>query len=155
MLNKVAAILVLTLMSPAAYAGDSVWLWCKGTGDQGTATPPKRTYLGASLLEHRGATGDHRDLAVTLVYGDHVSRGAIIGQHAGEWLGKPTALVASNLSGKPSVTFTGTAELAKDMRSFTLKGSIDTSFGSDPKSKPIAYVAKLTCETLDDLAIGP
>lgn len=145
---KLTIALVLTATAATSYAKDSTWLLCKGVGVQADKT---KTYIVASLLEHRGVAD--RDLGVTVIYGDHVTRGAIVGKAAAPFSGKPTALKLANV-GKAGTAFTGTATLADDMTTFSLKGSIDFTFGDDPKAKPQGFEAKLTCEALDDAAIG-
>jgi hypothetical protein len=139
--------LAITILPTVAYAGDSTWLSCKGIATYGDKAPRSKMYLVASLLEHRGADGASRDLDVTLLKGSNVSVGTIRGDQSG-------ALEVRNVVDKHPVTFTGTARLAEDMKTFTLAGKLDITFGSDPKAKPARLDAKLTCETLDDLAIG-
>jgi hypothetical protein len=136
-------------------AADSTWLVCKGTAALGTGKNVQRVYLAASLVEHRSAIGDTRDLTIALLRGAHVGGGEIRGQTAGDWLGKATKLEVTSLVGKGRVVFTGTAQLSTDMKSFELAGTFDPAFGLDPKGKRETLAAKLTCETLDDLAITP
>lgn len=139
--------LAITILPTIAYAGDATWLSCKGIATYGDKAPRSRMYLVASLLEHRGADGASRDLDVTLLKGSNVSLGTIHGDQSG-------ALEVRNVIDKHPVSFTGTARLTEDMKTFTLTGKLDITFGSDPKAKPARLDAKLTCETLDDLAIG-
>lgn len=140
---KLTIALVLAATTATSYAKDSTWLLCKGVGEQADKT---KTYIVASLLEHRSPTD--RDLGVTVIYGDHVTRGVL---HGTPFTGKELNL--ANV-GKPGTAFTGTATLSDDMKTFALKGSIDFAFGDDPKGKPQAFTAKLACEALDDAAIG-
>lgn len=55
---------------------------------------------------------------------------------------------------KKGNAFTGTAMLSADFKTFTVKGTIDFTFGDDPKAKQVSFEAKLSCEQLDDQAIG-
>ena len=153
MLSRLTVVLVATITATAtpALARDSTWLLCKGIGTHGAGNDQEKTYIAASLLEHRGAAD--RDLGVTLIYGDHVARGAIVGTQKVQFIGKATALKLANI-GKKTTAFTGTALLANDMTSFTLKGTIDFTFGDDPKAKPLPFEAKLACDELDSMAIG-
>ena len=52
------------------------------------------------------------------------------------------------------VTVEAKLTLGAGMTSLDLEGTIDPAFGVDPKAKRVPFTAKLTCETLDDLAIG-
>jgi hypothetical protein len=138
-----------------AHAKDSLWLICKGVGDHGG----DKSHVVVSLHEHRGSDGATRDLDVVLIYGVHVSRGEVQGTKAGvkdgEVIGKAVPLKLSVTKPKAADTFTGTGELTRDMKTFTMKGSIDWAFGQDPAPKPtmVSFSAKLTCELLDDQAI--
>lgn len=143
-------LVAITSGSRLAVAGDSSWLWCKGFGDQGAKAPLTRTFFAASILEHRSAKGDTRDIGVTLVYGDHVSRGVISDADSD----RPGKLTAKSVTGKQAVTFTGTGTLAMDLRTFTVTGKIDFDFGDVAKPTFVPFVAKLECEKLDDLSIG-
>ena len=145
-LVALATTIAITTLSTVSYAGDATWLSCKGIATYGDK-PRSRMYLVASLVEHRGADGASRDLDVTLIKGGHVSLGTIHGDQRGP-------LEVRNVTDKHPVTFTGTAQLTEDMKTFTLTGKLDITFGNDPKEKPARLDAKLTCETLDDLAIG-
>ena len=130
------------LCAPAvAYAGDSTWLWCKGTATRGGT----KMFFAASLLEHRAADGENRDLDVMLVYGAN-SASATIARFD---VDKPAKLATPG-----KVNFSGTAKLDGKMKTFTLDGKLDESFGAAAKPNMVAFSAKLTCETLDDLAIG-
>ncbi len=60
---------------------------------------------------------------------------------------------AAKLSTKLPVQFTGTAKLDDKMETFTLDGKLDAAFGGT-KPDVVAFRANLTCERLDDLAIG-
>lgn len=153
MLTKLmlGSVLVTLAASSAAYARDSAWLLCKGTGEHGTGADKEKTYLAASLLEHRGT--EDRDLGVTLIYGDHVMRGAIVGTKTVSFSGKAAPLKLAHVDKKGNA-FTGTAMLSADLKTFTLKGTIDFTFGDDPKAKQAPFEAKLACEQLDDQAIG-
>lgn len=148
--SKLVALAVttaITTLSTVGYAGDATWLSCKGIATYGDKAPRSRMYLVASLVEHRAADGESRDLDVTLIKGGHVSLGTIHGDQRG-------TLEVRNVTDKHPVTFTGTAQLTEDMKTFTLTGKLDLSFGYAPKEKPARLDAKLTCEALDDLAIG-
>jgi len=48
----------------------------------------------------------------------------------------------------------GTGELALDMKTFTLEGTIDPTYAQDPKVKQVPITAKLACELLDEQAIN-
>ncbi len=134
-------VLVLCLCVPAvANAGDSSWLWCKGIATRGAT----KTFFAASLLEHRASDGASRDLEVMLVYGAKAATTTLSKYDAG----KPAKLAT-----KGPVQFTGTAKLDEKMQTFTLDGKLDDTFGT-AKPNMVAFSAKLTCETLDDLAIG-
>ncbi|MBX3162825.1 MAG: hypothetical protein KF773_43085 [Deltaproteobacteria bacterium] len=143
----------------SAHAGDSTWLVCKGIAERGKKGDVTKSHIVASLHEHRGADRSSRDLNVTLIYGVHVSRGDILGstvdKKTGDVLGKavPVKLSATPAGGKPVEVFAGTADVAKDLKTFTLKGDIDFAFGLDPKPVRVPFAAKMTCELLDDLAI--
>jgi hypothetical protein len=140
---------VLLASPTAAHAADSTWLLCKGIADKGGGA---KSYLAANLLEHRNATGDGRDLDVTLLYGAHVMTGEILGK-TGDFMVKPVALqVTEEVDGKRVVIFTGTGRLSSDMKTFTVAGKFDFTFGREPAPQPI--MAKLRCEELNDLAIG-
>jgi hypothetical protein len=134
-----------------ADAKDSTWLVCKGVGSQGAKADTK-TYVVASLLEHRGADG--RNLAVTLIYGDNVSRAEAIGKKGDDFVGKPAKLKLLSIGSGHRTTLDGTITLAADMASVAIDGALDPTFGSDAKSKPVPFTAKLSCETLDDQSIG-
>jgi hypothetical protein len=147
-------LIVVAILSSAglAHAGDSTWLICKGISERGK--PVEKSHVVVSLLERRGADGGSRDLSVTLIKGVHVNTGEIVGKTLkdGDVTGKVAPLKLASAKGKP--VFTGTGELAKGMKTFTLKGSIDFAFGLDAKPTMEPFTAKLTCEVLDDLAIG-
>lgn len=134
-------VVALCLCAPAvAHAGDSTWLWCKGIATRGAT----KTYFAASLLEHRANDGATRDLEVMLVYGANT---------ASTTVAKYDIDKVSKLSTAAPVKFTGTLKLDPKMQTLTLTGKIDESFGG-PKPNLVAFSAKLTCDTLDDLAIG-
>jgi hypothetical protein len=141
------AALAITTLSTVAHAADSTWLSCKGIATYGDKAPRSRMYLMASLLEHRADDGVSRDLDVTLIKGAHVSLGTIHGDQRG-------TLELRDVIDKHPVMFTGTASLAENMKTFTLTGKLEVTFGFDAKAKPVRVDAKLTCEALDDLAIG-
>ena len=140
------ALAFVMILAGTASAKDSTWLLCKGVATHGDGT---KTYVVASLLEHRGAAD--RDLDVTLIYGAHTARGAIVGTAKAPFLGKATAV---KLASKRPATFAGTLALATDMTSVALDGKLDDTFGDDAKAKPTTMTAKLACEVLDDAAIG-
>ena len=152
--TRLAITLAIITTSSLAYARDSTWLLCKGIGEHGAGGDKTKTHIVVNLLEHRAPTGDSRDLSVTLIYGAHVNVGEMIGKK-GEFFGKAAPLTVSNIAAKPRVTFSGTGELATNTRSFTLKGSIDPTFGMDPKQPLVPFSVKLVCEELDDMAIKP
>jgi hypothetical protein len=143
------SILIVLASSGIAFARDSTWLLCRGTGEHGTGADKQRTHVVASLHEHRAANGTDRDVAITLIYGDHVIKGTVASS-AGT--GKAEAVKLSTLEGKRAVVFTGTSALAQDMHAITFAGSIDWTFGAANKLVP--FSAKLTCDELDDQAIG-
>ena len=129
----VLALAILTA-STASYAGDSNWLLCKSTGKEA---------LVASLFEHRNDAGDGRALSVTLIRGDHVTRGDIANLED-----KPAALEVVEIGAKLPM-FKGTGQLPNDMKTFTIKGKLDKSFGTDPKAKLEAFTAKLSCSSMN------
>jgi len=139
----------LCLASPS-FAGDSTWLVCKGVAGYGPDTQRDKMHLVVSALEHRAASGDKRDLSITVLRGDHQSRGVVRNVEEG----KPGKLGAKALGGNQRVTIDGRLTLASGMASIDLDGTIDPSFGADAKAKRVPFAAKLTCETLDDQAIG-
>lgn len=151
----IVVISLVTAASNVSYAGDAAWLWCKGTADRGIKPNVVTTYFAASLLEHRAGRSDGglstRELSVTLVYGDHVGRGVIREADVDHVAGP---LEVRNIEGKHAITFTGTGDLAFDLTTFTLKGKIDFSFGFDAKPTREPFVATMSCQQLDDLAIG-
>lgn len=151
---KQLAFVTLSILATAtpALASDSTWLLCKGTGVHGVKGDETKTNIVASLHEHRAAGG--RDLAVTLIYGVHVSTGDEQGKTLGkdeDVVGKVAALKLA--TAKKRTVFTGTGELATDMKTYTLKGKIDFTFGDDPKEPQVPFTAKLTCEQLDDASL--
>jgi hypothetical protein len=152
MLPRLVTVLVLCCSPAIAAAGDSTWLWCKGTAERGAKPSATRTMFAASLHEHRGAGGDTRELAVTLVYGDHVSRGTI----ANAEVDKAGTLTTTSVLGKRAAVFAGKAKLDQAMTTFTLTGTIDASYGDGGgKSATVPFTAKLTCATLDDQTLAP
>jgi len=56
------AIALVALATSPALARDSTWLVCKGVADHGAAPDVDKTYLVASVLEHRAGKGDGREL---------------------------------------------------------------------------------------------
>lgn len=52
------------------------------------------------------------------------------------------------------IVFTGTGELATGHGAVTLAGTLDLDLGQRRKPTPVPVTATLTCEALDDLAIG-
>jgi hypothetical protein len=141
-------VFVSILFAPTlVHAGDSSWLWCHGIAERGK--PAAKTHFAASVVEHRNAKGDGRELDVTLVKGGHVSRGVV----ANADVDRAGALTTKNVAPPANVVFTGTAKLDQSMTTFTLAGKIDENFG-DPKGAQVVFNVKLTCETFDDLGIG-
>jgi hypothetical protein len=142
-----ASLLVLTA---TASAGDSSWLLCKGVGELGKKGDVDKMYFAASLVEHRdGAEG--RALEVALMKGTNVSSGSYKGD--GDSVYSKQTLKVTQDNGK-RIFFTGTGELPMSMKTFTLDGKLDSSFGADAKPSLVPFHAKLSCELLDDLAIG-
>ena len=139
------AIVIIALLASPALAKDSTWLVCKGTADHGGA----KTFFVANVLEHRGSHGDDRELRVTLIYGDRVSRGVIAKTEGG----KPGKLETRAIDGKHVVIFSGTATLDDAMSSLVLAGTLDEMYG-DAKPDRQKLAATLACEALDDQAIG-
>jgi hypothetical protein len=125
----------LCLARPS-FAADSTWLLCKGKTDGGIP-------LVVSAFEQRAASGDQRDLSLTVVRGDHVSRG--VARNVDE--GKAAAFTARTVD--KWVTIEGKVTLVSGMTALTLSGTIDPSFGHDTSPKRVAFKAKLTCETVD------
>lgn len=121
------------LIASSAEAHDSLWLLCKG--DIGTGQD--KITIVASLFEHREGA-DKRAVGVTLMFGDNVGRGELAG-----WSGP---LKVTHVEGKKAF-FAGTGELNSTFDAFTLKGSLDSSFGDDAKKK---LTMKLACETIRD-----
>ncbi len=134
-------VIVVTAASQPAFAGDSTWLVCRGAAAHGAN---ETTPILVSALEHRGASGDTRDLAITLVHGDHVGRGAI----KNVVTDKASPLTVRAIDGKHAITFTGTATLASDLHALVLDGSLDPAFGVTAKAARVPATAKLTCEEL-------
>jgi hypothetical protein len=143
--SKLATLAILSV-SAISHAGDATWVTCKGVATIGDKAPRSRMLVAASLVEHRADDGASRDLEVTLIKGANVALGTIRGDQSGP-------LEVHSVAGKHPALFTGKAGLSGDMKTFTLTGKLDTTFGSDPKAKPERVEAKLSCETLDDLAI--
>lgn len=147
-MRRTLLVITLLLAPTPAFAKDSTWLLCKGTADHATK-PASKTFLAASVLEHRAPNGSDRALAVTLIYGDRVSRGTVARAEPG----KPGKLATKNVDGKHTVIFTGTAQLDDAMTTLALTGTLDEMFG-DAKPDRAPLTATLACETLDDQAIG-
>jgi hypothetical protein len=152
--TRLSLVTFALLIPVTSYAGDSTWLLCRGIAEHGAGADRQKTHMVASLHEHRGAKGDGRDLSVTLIYGDHVGRGEVIGKDGGDEVGKQVPVKLSSIDGKKRPVFTGTSELAQDMNTVTLTGSIDWTFGQDAKAKMVPFSGKLNCKQLDDQAIG-
>jgi hypothetical protein len=143
---KFSIVVAIAAVATPAFARDSAWLVCKGVGTH----DKEKSYFVASLLEHRSASGSDRDLEVALIYGVHIAHGAIV---AKPFESKAQAVKLATVDTKKTA-FTGTALMSEDFKTFTLKGQLDFTFGDDPKAKTEAFDAKLTCEQLDDQAIG-
>src|SRR5450432_3028492 len=71
------ALALVAITAAPALAKDSTWLVCKGVAEHGAASNTSKTYFIANVLEHRAANGSDRELRVTLIYGDRVSRGTV------------------------------------------------------------------------------
>jgi|GEM_PF-6364107 len=142
------AALATTMQTPAvASAADSMWLVCTGVMNPGG----NKTYVAASLLEHRAADGAHRDLDVTLLKGAHAWRARILGAKAGDVSRKHVALHV--VQGKRTI-FAGTARLVLGAKkTFRLRGKMDLHFGAG-RASLVRAKATLQCRQLDDLAIG-
>ena len=144
--------LALALVAAAATPAlgkDSTWLLCKGTAVHGSTTDTAQTYFVANVLEHRAPNGRDRELRVTLIYGDRVSRGVVANAEPG----KAGKLETRAVDGKRGVIFSGTAQLDDSMSSFSISGKLDETYGdAAPDRKPLS--AQLSCEALDDQAIG-
>ena len=134
---------ILLGLARPSHANDSTWLVCKGIASPGAT----KMHLVVSAIEQRAANGSDRDLSLTIMRGDHVSRAVATKIETG----KPRAFTARR--GK-HVTIDGRVTLASDMSTLALDGTIDPSFGIDAKQARASFTAKLACETLDDLAIG-
>jgi hypothetical protein len=136
--------LMLAVAAPRiVLAGDSSWLVCKGIGERGAKADRHKRHVLVSAFEHRGSA-DTRDLSVTLVWADHVSRGT-----AKNVTTKPLALTTRTVEGKRSVMFAGKVTVAKDLSAITLNGVLD-GVGD---GKRLAFDAQLSCEILDDASI--
>jgi hypothetical protein len=139
--------------SNIASARDSMWLVCKGIVDPGAGHD--KSYLVASLYEHRSESGASRDLAVTVIYGDHVAKGAILDSADGFTDGKARPVKLATVGVKTShPIFTGTLALTSDVKSVSLVGSLDAYYGDAAKPSLEQVTAKLVCQQLDDMAIG-
>jgi hypothetical protein len=138
------SLLVAVIALPrASYAGDAAWVVCKGVAEQGKSAA--RLYIVVSVLDRRTGKGDGREQAITLIKGDHVSRGIV---------GAKGVLATRDIAGRKSIVFDGTATLPDDLSSLSLRGTIDPTFGVDRKATREPATATLACEQLDDLAIG-
>jgi hypothetical protein len=143
------AVLILAATASPALAKDSTWLVCKGIATHGTGADADKTFFVANVLEHRAPSGSDRELRVSLIYGDRVSRGVIAKAESG----KAGKLETRNVDGKHGVIFTGTAQLDDAMSSFAITGTLDDTYG-DAKPDRHPLTATLSCEALDDQAIG-
>jgi hypothetical protein len=144
--------LALTAIAAAAspaLAKDSTWLVCKGVAEHGAAPDADKTFFVANVLEHRAPSGSDRELRVTLIYGDRASRGVIAKAEPN----KAGKLETRDVDGKRGVIFSGTGQLDEAMTSFAITGKLDETYGdAKPDRRPLR--ATLTCEALDDQAIG-
>lgn len=137
------------LWPSVATAGDASWLWCKGVL---TLADGSKTYLGASLVERRAGDGQHRDLDVRLVRPQRAWTAVLRGAK-GDFAQQPVALKVTQ--GKRAI-FAGTARLtftAGTPVTLALDGKVDALWG-EGKARPTAATGTLTCDELDDLAIG-
>src|SRR5260221_5062984 len=98
------SIVILLATTSIASARDSTWLLCRGTGEHGAGADKARTHVVVSVLEHRAPNGSDRDVAITLIYGDHVVRGAVANT-AGT--GKAQAVKLSMLDRQRGLVVTG------------------------------------------------
>jgi hypothetical protein len=139
--------IILTLVfatAGLAHAGDSTWLLCKGVAD----FDGKKMYVVASVLERRDADEDSRDLDVSFLKGANEATGTLLGKN-GDFMGKSTAL---ELKTKGKLAWKGSVTLGKDFKTFAMTGTQDMGWGTTKLDTKMT--AKLTCEALDDLAIG-
>jgi len=135
-------VLAAVAIPSAAQAADSSWLVCKGIATHGDT---QKTFFVANVLEHR-YEAVKRALDVTLIYGANVSTGEVTDIAAG-------TLRATSVDNK-HVVFVGTGKLSEGFKTFTLVGKIDFDFGGRDNPRMDRFTAKLSCEQLDDLAIG-
>ena len=136
------ALFVAMILSGAAHAADSSWLVCKGIAVHGDK---QQSYFVANVLEHR-YQADKRALDVALIYGANIGTGEVTDIDAG-------TLRVADVANK-HVTFIGTGTLSADFKTFTLAGKIDFNFGALANARMERFAAKLSCDELDDLAIG-
>jgi hypothetical protein len=148
MRRSLLVVLAVSLAPATASAGDSTWLLCKGVV---TAGGGDKQYVAASLLEHRAADGSHRDLDITFMKGAHVFTATLRGKAGDFEAGK----VKLKIKQKKRAIFDGTAQLtmASGATTFDLDGKLDTAWGQG-KATNDAITGSLTCDELDDLAIG-
>lgn len=139
-----AAFIATLVASSAVHAKDSLWLVCSGIAEVG-AKPSAKTHVVASMFEHRSAKLGGRDVSLTLIYGDRLGRGEIVGDAD---ITHKLELHVKTLERKPQVLFAGTAELVDDERALVLHGTFDRGDGGKP------FAARLLCEEQDDDAIG-
>lgn len=148
-LARLAVIAALTASSGVAAARDSTWLLCKGTATHGAGKNAEKATVVTSLLEHRAADGESRDLEVTFVWGGRASHGTIAGKNGSDAAVKGSTLKLTSVTGTAgAVVLTGTAELATDFKRFSFSGTADWAFGDDPKPTMVPVSAKLVCEEL-------
>jgi hypothetical protein len=132
-------------LAGVAFARDSTWMLCKGKASMGDDKVP----VLVNLLEHRAEDGSSRDLEVTLIYGDRVSRGTVKGKDGSDATAKGNTVKLVDTSSKATVIYDGGAVLSEDFKALTLKGKADQFWGDD-KPTPVPFSAKLKCEEIDN-----
>ena len=139
----VRTLAIVVALSSVAYAGDATWLLCKGV--MSGADIGKR-YVVVNLVEHRADAG--RAVDVMFQMGMSIANGQV------------ADAAFNGATGKLSVTldkhaiFAGTSKLSQNMKTLELAGKFDFNWGAGDKPSNSAVTAKLTCDNLDDLAIG-
>jgi hypothetical protein len=133
---------VLTAIPVTARAGDAAWMVCSGVAVHKDKT---RTYLAASVVEHRANDGDGRTISVTLLKGVNVSVGDV---------DKKGVLKVRSIENK-RVVFTGSVVLPDDLKTVTFTGKLDNNYGGLARPALEDITAKLTCsEELNDAAVA-
>lgn len=137
-----ALILVLGTSGTAA-ARDSSWLICKGVGQHGKKGDQTKYSFVVSAHEHRSPSGNGRETSLVFIFGEHVSRGTLTDN-------KNKSLKLTSIEDKHPVVFTGSGQMPDDLKTLTLTGDLDMSFGADAKTSTAPLTVKLTCEEQAD-----